>query len=417
MHLSVALSLLCCLVCGRLSAQSLTAAQTRFLQQNAHSVCPDSQWTNPDWSALAAQIGDRRIVLLGEFNHGSKEIFQLRNDLIRYLHENKGFDVVLLESGLGEVARADLDRQSFSPGQMANSLIGPWRTAEFRDLMAYVQAEKMPVAGFDVQRSGDSFAVLLRAEAERRGLDTVLYAGLETRYSAARQALSHRKAQFDSVAIDTRLLIADYKRLRAILQLDARGETSPASLFLVRTLENRVAFLDYMLQFVYDRDWHRRWAARDSVMAQNVIWLAETVYPGRKLIVIAHNYHIARYNAREKVMGRWLADRYGPDAYTLGCFARTGVFANNAGQGDTLTAPDSARLDLKHLIGGMSGFAHFLPIPPPGTPGGEWLHTDITVNDTFIDLDNTNHMILARHFDGLLLLDKVSMPGKLVRDW
>ena len=49
-----------------------------------------------------------------------------------------------------------------------------------------------------------------------------------------------------------------------------------------------------MLKFTADKDWSARWAARDSAMADNVVWLKENLFPQRKMIVIGHNYHLAR---------------------------------------------------------------------------------------------------------------------------
>ncbi|WP_353056736.1 erythromycin esterase family protein [Paenibacillus polysaccharolyticus] len=36
---------------------------------------------------------------------------------------------------------------------------------------------------------------------------------------------------------------------------------------------------------------------RDRVMADNLTWLAKTVYPNEKMIVWGHNYHIRKHNS------------------------------------------------------------------------------------------------------------------------
>ncbi|HEV7783653.1 MAG TPA: hypothetical protein VGO58_20420 [Chitinophagaceae bacterium] len=54
------------------------------------------------------------MVLIGEPNHGSKEIFLLRNSLIKFLHESHGFDIILFESGIGELIRADISKDQLT---------------------------------------------------------------------------------------------------------------------------------------------------------------------------------------------------------------------------------------------------------------------------------------------------------------
>ena len=75
--------------------------------------------------------------------------------------------------------------------------------------------------------------------------------------------------------------------------------------------------------------------------------------------------------------------------------------------------PDSKNPDLKNYINALPEYAYFLPIPDRKRKGNQWLFTPIIVNDTFINLNRGKKMILEKHFDGLLLLKKVSPPTKM----
>jgi erythromycin esterase-like protein len=410
MHKILSLTLLATFIVLSLPGQTLTKDQKKFLKENSVTISADTNFNRADWKVIANQVKNKKIILLGEFNHSSKEVFQTRNSLIKYLHEKLGINVILLESGIGELASTDLKKETLSPAQMTNGLVGSWRTQEFRDLITYVKAQNISIAGFDVQRTGGSFAFLLKETAQKNKIDSIYFYNLEQRYSIARQELSNGKTIYDSVSARTNQLISDYKRMADELKKVSSSQVSTEIKFCIVTLKNRIQFLSYMLAFLKDRDWNKRWAARDSAMAENVEWLREHVYKGQPVIVIAHNFHIARFNDKESVMGEILAARYGKEMYCLGVFAGSGSFQDNFGRPEKMALPDSTGLDVKHIIAGLSGSANFINIPRKSIRGSDWLRIPITVNDTFIDLTGSNKMILANYFDGLLLLDKISPP-------
>ncbi len=397
------------LISSTIDGQSLTRQQIALLKKNAWNICVDSNFSKANWNALAAPLKNKRLILLGEFNHGSREIFALRNSLITYLHEKMGVKTILLESGIGELITADLKKDELTAVQMTNGLFSGWRTREFTDLMAYAKAHHLSIAGFDVQRTGGSFAWFLKELAQQQGLDSTLYANLEDRYGALNKALTNKKAIYDSLKTQTAQLIADYRKLSNALSKHENAASKALSLTLL-TLDNRVQFLTYMLQFVKDKNWSARWAARDAAMAANVEWLLTHVYPNEPVVIIAHNYHIARFNERESVMGEMLAAKYGDQFYALGFFAQSGSFADNFGKEEQMLPADTASLDIKHLIAPLPGTVNYLNLAKSKKAAQEWLDREITVNDTFIDLNSGHKMILPKSFDGLILIDKVSPP-------
>jgi len=393
-------------------AQSLTPEQTSFLKRNSKAICRDSLLTQPRWDVLLPDIKNKRIILLGECNHGSKEIFELRNSLIKYLHQEKGVKAVLFETGIGELISADINRANMSPSQMASSLVGVWRTTEFVELMNYVKANDISIAGFDVQRTGGSFATILLRVGNTYSLDSLYTLDLESRYGIMARELTNRRAVYDSLKASTTELIHDYQKVKAELSNLVVRDAPKDLLFTTIAIENRIKYLLYMLQFLKDKDWSRRWAARDSAMATNTMWLLNTIYKDEPVIIIGHNFHIGKYNEKETVMGEILRDNYGNDMYSIGFFAGSGVYSDNFGREVKMTPEDPDGLDIKHIISGIDGAVAFLDIPDKFDNGSMWLNQALTINDTFIDLANGNKMNLSKTFDGLILLKKVS-PSKI----
>lgn len=390
--------------------QALSEIDLKHLNEIAISIDVDASYENGYWKPVRKYIKNKRIVLLGEFNHGSREVFVSRNDLIKYLHENLGFNVVLFETGIGELGTVDLQESNLSPQEMTYGFFNGWRTREFEDLMQYIKEKNIAVGGFDVQRTGNSFKQLLEAEAKKINLDSIHYHNLEERFTAVKNELNNRKAVFDAVENPTLGLINDYKNLETFLKGDQNADK--ALLLTKKTISNRIAYLSYFLEFVKDKDWNKRWEARDFAMASNVEWLINTFYKNEKIIVVAHNFHIAKFNEKEEVMGEFLKKKYGAEMYSLGVFAGKGSYLGNSGNEETLSPPDSEKLDIKSVIEKLDGPLNFVNIPEKPKKGYHWLFDKVTINDTFIDLSNTNEMVLSKHFDGILLLDKVSVPQK-----
>jgi len=412
----ILLKLLVCGIAGHAQVVEVfpvNAAIDQYLKKEAKTICEDEKLSKINWDVVEACVKDKRIILLGEFNHGVKEVFQVRNDLIRVLHKKTGARVILFESGLGELAYVDLNKADLSPAQMTNVFFGNWRTKEFEELMGFSKANNISLAGFDVQRTANSFDILLKKVAGTKKIDSSFYFDLEKKYGSVQRELSNRKAVYDSLKQKTNELIAAYRKIYRLLEKDSIHAQTKELLYTLQTIKNRTAYLSYMLQFVQDRDFTKRFKARDSAMAQNVIWLAENLYPQEKIIVIAHNYHIARSNEYEHVMGNILSNKYGKEMYAIGFFAGSGTYTGNSGKVEEMLPADTLALDIKHIISRLKGFASFIHVPKQKQAGDYWLHENIVVNDSFIDLKGTNKLVLSKLFDGLLLLQKVSPPQKI----
>ena len=112
-----------------------------------------------DLRALKDVIGERSLVQLGESGHGVGEFDSVKGRLIRFLHEEMGFDVIAFESGLYECFRADEQSSGLDAAStMRNSIFGVWHAEETLPLFEYLRVAKatsrpLTLAGFDTQFS------------------------------------------------------------------------------------------------------------------------------------------------------------------------------------------------------------------------------------------------------------------------
>ena len=98
----------------------------------------------------------KSIILLGEVAHGIAEQNKLRVRLIKYLHENHGFNVVAFESGLYDCYSTNKNIQDFSTiGILKNALYTFWHTTDLVELADYIKqshSSNNPIGGFRFSR-------------------------------------------------------------------------------------------------------------------------------------------------------------------------------------------------------------------------------------------------------------------------
>lgn len=398
----------CLLSVSLLRAQSDQAYKS-YLKKHSSVVLPQASPNDYRFSFLKKQLKNQRIVAIGEFNHGSSEVFYLKKRLIQYLYQELDYDVILFESGVGEMLLPNYSRDTLSARRMIYSLVGPWQTQSHVSLMSLVKENPdLKIAGFDIQKSGGAFSRIVRPITKQieggTGIDLI---DLEKRNDELRKMLNGRKLT-DEISAARENVLMDYQKVLSFLAGSSmQGPGAIPMKLITQTIHNRMAYIGYRYDFLKDKDWNKRWLKRDSLMAENVRFFTEELYPDKKVIILGHNFHIARYNPKEEVMGEYLQSMLKENIYTIGVYAARGSYANNSRQEEKLSASEGPG-DIKHYIHLQSDEIQFLNIPHKKKKGIDWIYGDIIINDTFNDLSGSRKVDLSKWFDGLILLKTVS---------
>lgn len=348
-----------------------------WLQAQAFELATDDPKADlSDLEPLREMVGEARIVMLGEQTHGTHEFYTMRHRLVRFLVEEMGFDALLVEVGWSESERvnayvhgAELD------GWQVVEELGYWTFATsgalsmvdwIREHNASVsEAEKISFYGMDMQNP-------------QGAIDNVI----ETLETIDQEAADWAAEQY--------ACYIDWNTFKA---LDAEEQENCLALALeVRNLiaSNEDAYqqilaqrgFEYLLQesvvvmqgleFVP----RERSATRDKAMAQNVAWTLEQLGPEGKLVVWAHNGHIAQ---KQGWMGGYLDAWYGQEVYGISTALYQGSFTaipiDDIMLPTTFEVADASKGMYEYFFN-LSGYPYFLldlSSVDVSAPGAEWL--------------------------------------------
>ncbi|MFT5433723.1 MAG: hypothetical protein ACI9OJ_004431, partial [Myxococcota bacterium] len=84
------------------NAPSEDAAWIQWIEANHEPVRSLGAEDFSDLAFFAPILANKRVVQLGESGHGVREFSQLKVRMIKYLHEELGYDVVAIESAVYE---------------------------------------------------------------------------------------------------------------------------------------------------------------------------------------------------------------------------------------------------------------------------------------------------------------------------
>jgi erythromycin esterase len=361
-----------------------------------------------DLQFLKPLLQGKRIVQLGEASHGVAESNWAKVRLIKFLHQEMGFDVLAFESSFDQCHEADKQIGTLASREvMRRCLFSIWNTTEVEGLFDYLAAQRksgkrLALAGFDVQFSGWGLdktrlrAMLAIADAtlgprvaehdKELATTNVLTAqrsaALQAFYTELARALSERRAQLQAAGYGAE-------------DIDVEIQTAHARTWLARQRESWDAFDDKAGSTV-----------RDAGMAEQLDFVIDSLYPGRKVIVWAHNMHVTHAAAPGDFisMGQLQAQKRRAGMYTVGFYMGRGMVVDGRNMPSAVPAPPAGTVEAVLANGGLKyAFVDFSQaIPSPSTT---WFQEKTTVRE-FGTVPK--QIVPARSYDAIFYIDTVT---------
>jgi erythromycin esterase len=284
-----------------------------------------------DMAPIGKLVGNARIVALGEATHGTREFFQLKHRFLEYLVAKQGFTVFAIEANQPE-CRAINDYVLHGTGTAKEALKGiyfwTWNTEEVLAMIEWMRVwnadpahkQKVQFTGFDMQTAVVAHATVTKllekvAPDQVKALTAPLAILGDARAitAVAKLPADEQKKLLDGLAAVSKAFEANRKAWTAATDAATYADA-----------RHDLRILEQATQMYIAGERSESFDIRDRSMAENVGWLLDQTKA--KLVVWAHNGHIANTLVTFTNMGSHLRKRYKRDYVNFGFVFGEGSF-------------------------------------------------------------------------------------------
>jgi len=267
-----------------------------YVQKNLNpirTIDPDSTDFS-DFEGIGNAIGDSRIVMLGEQDHGDAPAFLAKTRLIKYLHEKKGFNVLAFESdffalneGWDHLQKQKSDIDDF----IRQNIFSIWTNCKQCENLFYNYASgsfatKNPItiSGFDSQVHGKYSNNLTKYIDDFLKMNDIPF--IKSKFYETKFLSFIDSTRISKDLTKHKLFISQVDSI--FKQLPKKWEGSFELLVLHNLQESSKSGISFLTK---GKDYME---IRDKQMSENLKWLVNQKFPNQKIIVWAHSAHILK---------------------------------------------------------------------------------------------------------------------------
>lgn len=428
-------------VCNLIAhTQDISVSESRigWLKKNViqlNSIDPSNE-NFSDLAPFKKSLKNVRLVLLGEESHGDGSTFLAKSRLIKFLHQEMGFNVLVFESGVYDCYYA---MQLFNAGTdirtaLRQAVYGMWSNSqEVRPLIDYIglshsAGQPLLVAGLDVLFWQDSIHLEMLVKELRQVIKSIDIKDLPENEISDFLAKVQPYVQQDRRKFGK----PNDEEVKSFCSTAIELSRSIASSKILNHRDR--AFWRCVLEtLAFNQQWIRLdpknidWdlvQRRDMLMAENLLSLMRDQYPDQKFIVWAASLHNSR-NLNEievpndsvtqalyrhkKVMGDVLWKELQDNMYSLAFTAYEGEKGIQSHKPSKLEKPSSNSLeDLLAQTGINNAIVDFRKVKT----SGRWLKEKISSRPLgYYEMNASWNLV----FDGILFT-RVMIPSTKAKE-
>ena len=311
------------------TAEPTPAEIGAWLDANAHPF-EGSHLSLPhdDLELLRDLVGDARVVALGENTHGARDFFEMKARILRFLVEEMGFDTFAIEATWPESLRLDryVRTGEGDPAMLLSGLyFWTWNTESVLEMIEWMRDHneaggevgfhgvdlKFPGMALHLVREYFGLVAPDRLDFISGKLDCL------TRFANGPTGRFPRTRYDDETDAYRAECGASLEEARAVLveNREPYEAAGGADRYAIALQSLRVAY-QYHLEVVGEQ-------SRDESMAENTIWLGDRIGPDGRIVLWAHNFHVA---AQPVAQGFHLREAFGDDLVIVGFTHEGGRF-------------------------------------------------------------------------------------------
>jgi erythromycin esterase len=346
---------------------AITAEWKDWIVKNSYEIKIDNNDGNKNFSFLKPLLATKRIVQLGESSHGVKEYNLIKVALIKYLHEELGYNVIAFESSIYDCFfNFNYGLANGAVASINNSLFKAWRTNEIVDLFNYIiktqnSSNPLILAGIDIQPIVDgnkSRPTFIKEVFDK--IDTKIASDfyMFDDYFLSINFKDPNKSNFNFILDKKDYLVTEYEKYLSVLENNwgkltmSYGNNSPIPHIAKLAIRSSIKFVN---EICYNNKFMSKEFVeeRDSNMAYNLDYLLKNLYGDKKVIVWAHNFHVS-YNSQNiesplyggaVSMGSVIKHNYADDIYTIGFYTYKGQVADGFRNPTNVTSSTSENIE------------------------------------------------------------------------
>lgn len=280
------------------------------------------------------------VIGLGEATHGTKEFFELKNKMFKYLVEKQDVKLFGIEANFAacyDINKYVLTGEGNAKEALSKNGYWVWQSQEVLDLIEWMKNynkgktsnQKIKFYGYDMQDATSCVVWLENYLSNNNpGFNKNL---LPEKIEENKTSLK----ELDDKGLDE----MQKRNLNKLKKLEDYVLSKRIELFKKDSIDYKfakqtIAVLRQKLNYFREQDFNTAYSYRDSSMTQNIKWIRENNNNG-KIMLWAHNGHIGKGSFSDDYksgnwMGTHLNNLYGKKYYNIGFSFSEGGFVSQS---------------------------------------------------------------------------------------